>query len=475
MNNHNLVRGNITKVIILFVVPMILGSLVQQLYTTFDAVIVGQFVGKEGLAAIDSVHTVFRFPINFMNGLGTGATIIISRYFGAKAYQNLKKAGIAAIIVSIFLGITSSILGIVFCDDLLKLLHVPHNIFDNTLLYCTIYFSGLWAMVMYNMMAGILRAFGDSRRPFYVLVLCSGVNIVGDLLLVGVFSLGVGGAACATVFSQIISVLILVYFLYKTSLNISLQTQTGSQLSLETQKNKEETKTTRYVSENGILINIIILIRKGFPLALQSLLFPIANTIVQAGVNNMGTEQIAAWGICDKLSLLIWLVADSMGPALTTYVAQNIGAGQYSRVRKGAVTGTLLSILCIGVISVILYVFSGICSTLFLTQKDIGNIVPLVVGYMRMMAPFYIFYAIAEAFSGVVCGLGDTICPMITTLLTICLFRVIGILFFLPQNNTMECIVWIYIASWILSGVSFFVLFYEKDRKICKMIDEFGK
>ena len=200
------------------------------------------------------------------------------------------------------------------------------------------------------------------------------------------------------------------------------------------------------------------MIRLGFPLALQAMLFPIANSIVQAGVNTMGTDQIAAWGICDKLNMLIWLMSDSMGPALNTFVAQNLGAKNPERIRKGVTVGTSMSVGAVALISVGLFFFAQMLTPLFVSSQDAASLGVLVGTYSRMMAPFFFFYAIAEALSGACCGTGDTVRPMITTLLAICLLRVIGILAVLPIYGTMECIVVIYIASWIAAGVSFLAL-----------------
>ena len=300
-------------------------------------------------------------------------------------------------------------------------------------------------MILYNMMAGILRAFGDSRKPLYVLILCSLVNISGDVLLVGVFHTGVGGAAAATVLAQIVSVAATWRVLMKSDF-------------LEEKIRLMKIKLCK--EHMGIML------KKGFPLALQSMLFPGANSIVQASVNTMGTNIIAAWGICDKLDLLIWLIADAMAPALTTYTAQNIGAGKHERVKKGALIGTGLSVISVGFISAVLYFGSGMIGPWFIDAKDVPALIPLVVKYMQMMAPFFIFYAVAEALSGACCGLGETLTPMITTLLTICLFRVVCIFAVLPKFGTMECIVWIYIASWILAGMAFTVLYIRKSRRI---------
>ncbi len=444
--DRSLTSGNITGAILAFILPMMLGSLIQQLYTMTDSVIVGQFTGKNGLAAINSVETLFRFPLNFMNGLAAGATILISRAFGANDREDLRQSVHAALALAVILGVVFTAAGVLAAPRLMRVMSIPEEIWEPTRVYCVIYFSGLWAMVLYNMTAGILRAFGDTRRPLYVLILCCAVNVVGDLLLVGVFHLGVGGAAAATVAAQIVSAAA-VLFLLNRSMEGGLFTE----------------EKTRFPKKN-----LGEMLRKGMPLGVQAILFPIANSIIQASINTMGTDAIAAWGICEKLDLLIWLVADSMSPALTTYVAQNIGAGKYDRVKKGAVTGTLMSAGTVVVISAILYFGSAVFGGWFISSEDAGDIIPLVVRYMALMCPFYFFYAFAEGFSGACCGMGNTLVPMITTLTTICLLRVLSIWFILPHYGTMECIVWIYIASWIAAGTAFTLMFAIRAGKLPK-------
>ena len=441
---NSLTSGNITGAILAFVLPMMLGSLIQQLYTMTDSIIVGQFAGKVGLAAINSVATLFKFPLNFMNGLAAGATILISRAFGAEDREDLHRSIHAALAVAVALGVVFTAGGVLLTPWLLRVMSVPEEIMAPTRTYTAIYFGGLWAMVIYNMTAGVLRAMGDSRRPLYVLVLCCIVNIVGDLLLVGVFHMGVAGAAIATVAAQIVSAAAVLWLLHR-ALPGGLLPKEGLQL-----------RNPRFGD----------LLKKGMPLAIQSILFPIANSIIQASVNTMGTNAIAAWGICGKLDLLIWLVADSMSPALTTYAAQNIGAGKYDRVKRGAIIGTLLSAGAVAVISAVLYFGAGTFGSWFISSSDAGEILPLVVRYMAMMCPFYFFYSFAEGFSGACCGMGNTLAPMITTLTTICLLRVLCIWFVLPHFNTMECIVWIYIASWIVAGTAFTVMFALRARKL---------
>ncbi|MGI6096188.1 MAG: MATE family efflux transporter [Lachnospiraceae bacterium] len=447
----NLLDGSISRGLIAFVLPIILGTLIQQLYVTADAVIVGRFAGKEGLAAIDAVATLFRFPLNFMNGLAAGATIHISRHFGAGEEQKVKRAVQAACMVAVVLGIVCSVGGVCFLHPFLHVMKVPEDIFSETFAYSQIYFAGIWAMILYNMTAGILRALGDSKRPLYVLMLCSFCNIAGDFLLVGVFDTGVEGAAAATVASQIISVICLLVLLRRSM---------GGRHALP---GRPVWGGAEYVKAMTFT---------GFPLALQAILFPVANSIVQASVNHMGSDSIAAWGVCNKLDMFIWLVADAMGPALTTYVAQNLGADQKQRARKGVRIGTGMSVTMVAGISFVLYLGAQAMGGWFVSGEDAEILIPLVVKYMRMMAPFYVFYAVAEALSGACCGMGDTVRSMITTLITVCLLRVAAIWLIQPMYGSMECIVWIYIASWNAAGLAFLVMYLVRSEKIISVPSE---
>ena len=438
----DLTQGKIWKVLVAFILPIMAGSLIQQLYTVVDAVVVGRFAGKAGLAAIDSVYTMFKFPLNFMSGLSAGATIVVSRCFGASDDHKLCGSIRAAFAISVVLGAAFSLLGAIFAPALLSIMNVPDDIRAQTLVYVRIYFGGLWTMTFYNMLAGILRAFGNSKSPFYILIACCVVNIVGDLLLVGVFHTGVAGAAAATVLAQFISVVLALRSLTKTYPGHDLM-----RISFD-------------MKEISRMLTI------GFPLALQSILFPVANSIIHASINKMGTDVIAAWAVCGKLDMFIWLVADSMAPALSTYVSQNIGAGKPDRVVRGSLTGAAFSIATVALISLSLYLFPGPLGGLFVTEADKAVLSPMIIHFMRMMAPFYIFYAAAEAFSGACCGTGDTVRPMIVTLMCTCGLRVVSIWFILPLFATMECIIWIYIASWIVTGLAFTFMFWHKARRL---------
>lgn len=442
-NNRSLVSGPIGPALLAFVLPLMLSSLVQQLYVTADAMIVGRFAGKTALAAVDSVHTLFRFPINFMNGLTAGATILISRHFGAENRDGLRSCMLSAGFLSAVLGILCAAGGVLLTPALLQLMQVPEGIYGQTLNYTRIYFGGLWAMILYNMAAGVLRAFGNSKEPLYILLVSSLINVLGDLLLVGALRMGTAGAAAATVFAQAVSAAMALWMVWR-----KLPKRLGPR------------QPKRWLEHLWSMVRI------GIPLALQSVLFPIANSIVQAAVNTMGTDTIAAWGICDKLDMLVWLLADAMGPALTTYTAQNMGARHWHRVCKGNRIGAAMSVGAVAAVSVGLYFLTGLLGGLFIPARDAALVVPLATAFMRRMAPFFLFYALAESFSGACCGTGDTVRPMILTLVSICLLRGLGIVFLLPRRHTMACMIDIYIASWIAAGVGFTILWQWEKRRV---------
>lgn len=440
----DLTEGKVWLVLTMFVLPIIAGSIIQQMYTTVDSIIVGKFVGKSGLASINSVNTLFKFPLNFMGGLSGGTTIIISRYFGSKNDEELGKSVRTALTMSILMGGIFSIIGVVLSPWMLQVMKVPTDIFDLTLSYVRVYFAGIFATVMYNNAAGILRAYGDSSTPLYILIICAIFNIAADFLFVGVLHWSVAGAAYATILAQIISAILALITIEKESPGIAGK---------------------RFIRPELSITHAISMVTLGLPLGIKSILFPIANSIVASAVNGRGTDVIAAWGVCGTLDLLIWLIADSMGSAQSTFVAQNLGAGKKRRAYNGSMIGAALTVVPVVVVSLALYFASGALGHLFVPESDAPAVIPLIIEYMQLMCPFYLFYGLYAAFSGAICGAGQTLIPTVLTLTFTCLLRVLGIFLVLPSFESMECIIWIYIASWIVTGTVFTCMFQALYRK----------
>lgn len=441
--NSDLTEGIIWKALIIFTVPILVGNFFQHLYTTADAVIVGRFTGKEGLAAIDSIFSLLRLPVNLFSGLSAGSSILISQLYGAKKYNDLSKTMHTALVLTFIVGTFLSVIGVLSAPALLVMMGVPSDIFNATLIYARIYFGGMLISLFYNIAAGILRAMGNAQTPFYALVVSSGINVILDIVFIGVFKWGIGGAAFATVLAQLCSASILFVTLSKKSSLCPL-----------------------YVSKFKVYGDVVVAITKlGIPIGLQSILFPAANMIIQARVNATGTENIAAWALCGKLDFLIWISIEAMTTAVSTFVAQNYGAKKYDRVNTGIRTGLLIGVTVIGILSAILYFWSVPLGKLFIGAEDYG-VLTTMERLMHLIAPFYTVFVFAELFSAAMYGIGETLKPMIITLLGICVFRILWIWCVVPLYPSIEVIVWAFPASWSLTTVAFIVAYLRLRRNI---------
>ena len=427
--NLNLTEGKIWKVILRFILPIFLGTLFQSLYSTIDAIIVGRFAGKEAVAAIESVLNFHRLPISFFVGLSSGATIIISQYFGANKKEEVSKASHTAILFAMFGGLLLSILSCVFSPFFIKLIKVPEEILWQAQTYTIICFSGIVASMIYNIGSGILRALGDSRTPFYILIVSNILNIALDLILVKVFKLGVIGVGVATLISEIVSAILIFIILIKTNLDCKI-----------------------YIKE---------IFRLGLPIAVQSVLYPISNTIIQSSINTFGVNNIAAWGISGKLDFLIWTVSEAFSIAISTFVAQNYGAEKHQRARDGIKVALFMSMVAIFVISSILYFYNKPLAAFLIDDKNIVNLTSKIV---KLLAPLYSIYVVGDVISGAIRGIGDTFNPMIINIFGICVCRVMWIFFIVPLNPTFFMVLYGFIVSWIITTLMYIVYVIYKRK-----------
>ena len=427
--NLNLTEGKIWKVILRFILPIFLGTLFQSLYSTIDAIIVGRFAGKEAVAAIESVLNFHRLPISFFVGLSSGATIIISQYFGANKKEEVSKASHTAILFAMFGGLLLSILSCVFSPFFIKLIKVPEEILWQAQTYTIICFSGIVASMIYNIGSGILRALGDSRTPFYILIVSNILNIALDLILVKVFKLGVIGVGVATLISEIVSAILIFIILIKTNLDCKI-----------------------YIKE---------IFRLGLPIAVQSVLYPISNTIIQSSINTFGVNNIAAWGISGKLDFLIWTVSEAFSIAISTFVAQNYGAEKHQRARDGIKVALFMSMVAIFVISSILYFYNKPLAAFLIDDKNIVNLTSKII---KLVAPLYSIYVVGDVISGAIRGIGDTFNPMIINIFGICVCRVMWIFFIVPLNPTFFMVLYGFIVSWIITTLMYIVYVIYKRK-----------
>lgn len=439
----DLTEGTIWKTLIIFTLPILAGNFFQHLYAAADAVIVGKFTGKEGLAAIDSVSSLLKLPISLFSGLSAGATIIISQLFGAKKSNELFAAIHTSIGLTLIAGVGLSIIGVIISPLLLFMMGVPDDIFQMTLTYVRVYFAGMGVSLFYNIGSGILRAMGNSKTPFYALIVASLLNVVLDLIFIAVFNWGIGGAAAATVISQLISAAIILFAL----------TDKDSYCPLHLSKIKIER------------LSAITIARLGLPIGIQSAFFPIANMIIQATVNGTGTANIAAWALCGKLDLLIWILLEAMTTSVATFVAQNYGAKKYERITAVVRAGLIMSAAMVGSICVVLYFWNVPLGKLFINSKDYG-ILTISEKLMHILIPFYVVFIFTEVFSAAINATGETFTPMLITLLGVCASRLVWIFFFVPLNPVIEMIVLAFPISWTLTSIIFTIYYFIYKKKL---------
>ena len=439
LKNNNLTEGKIWKVMLRFVLPIFLGTLFQSLYNTIDAIIVGRFAGKEALAAIESVLNFHRLPVSFFVGLSSGATIIISQYFGANKKDEVSKASHTAILFAIVGGLLLSVLSCILSPFFIRLIKVPEEIFYQAQIYTIICFSGIMVSMIYNIGSGILRALGDSKTPFYILIVSNILNIILDLILVVVFNLGVIGVGMATLISQIVSAILIFIILLRTKLDCKIYIN-------------KICFYKKYLKE---------IFRLGLPIGVQSVLYPISNTIIQSSINTFGVNSIAAWAISGKLDFLIWTVSDAFSIAISTFVAQNYGAEKHQRARNGIKAALIMSMVTIFVISSILYLYNKPLAYFLIDDK---NIVDLTSKIIKLIAPLYFIYVIGDVLSGAIRGIGDTFNPMIINIFGICVCRVLWIFFIVPLNPTFFMVLYGFIVSWIITAIMYITYIVYKRK-----------
>jgi putative MATE family efflux protein len=433
---NGITEGSIFGQLLLFFFPILFGTFFQQLYNTADAVVVGRFVGKQALAAVGgTTSTLINLMVGFFVGLSSGATVVISQYYGAKKADKVHWAVHTSVAFSVIGGVLFMAVGLVGARWALTAMHTPEDVMDHAVTYIRIYFLGMVPNLLYNMGAGILRAVGDSRRPLYFLIGSCFVNIILDVVLVAVLRMGVAGAALATISSQLFSAILVILCL----------TRTQDMYKVEWRK----------IRIDGRMLQRII--RIGIPAGMQSVMYNISNIIIQAGVNNLGTDNVTAWATYGKVDGLYWMMINALGISVTTFVGQNYGARRMDRVRKGAGACMVIGVVLTAIVSTALYFWGYLFIELFTSDPQVQLISQSLI---RFMVPTFITYITIEILSGTLRGVGDAWMPLIITGVGVCLVRVIWIIFALPHFNTILAAAFCYPMTWALTSVAFAVYYY---------------
>ena len=442
----DMTSGNVYGLLIRFAVPLLLGNLFQQLYNTVDTWVVGNYVGKEAFSAVGTVSPIINMLIGTFLGLSIGAGVVISQYYGAKQEQKVSETVHTALVMTAILGVLFTFIGVLMTPPMLRLMKTPAEVFPEAQRYLTIYFSGIFGLLLYNMGAGILRAVGDSQRPFYFLVLSTTLNIGLDLLFVIVFHMGVAGVAYATILAQGLSAVLVLLLLMraKNCVRVSLRA-----LKLHMDPLKK-------------------IVKVGVPAALQRAITSFSNVFVQSYINYFGADCMGGWTAYTKIDAFLFLPMQSVAMGATTFVGQNLGVNDVARARQGVSAALRISALITVVLMAPVVAFAPHLVRFF---NDTPEVVEFGTLFLRMMSPFYVLCCVNQILAGSLRGAGDSRTPMFIMLGSFVIFRQIY-LFLITHfvSNTIVPVALGYPAGWLVCSTATYLYFrfahWEKHRVV---------
>lgn len=435
-DRNNLTEGSIRKKMLLFAIPIFIGQVFQQLYNTFDSLIVGRYLGNQALAAVSSSGSLIFMMVGLFQGIALGAGVIIAKEFGAKNYKKMRQVIHTDVAFGLAAGILLTLAGILLTPSILKWMQTPDEVLPQSIQYFRIYFCGSVFSVSYNIFVGILQAVGDSRHPLNYLIFASVINVLLDILFVGILGYGVGAAAFATVLSQCISAVLCLIRLLRSEPAIRL-------IPREIQFHPE---------------SLIGIVRFGLPSGVQNSVIALANIVVQSSINSFGADAMAGCGAYFKLEGFAFLPVTCFAQGLSTFVGQNLGARQYGRVKKGVRFGVFCSMSMTELIGFGFWLFAPFLIGLF---TDTPEVIAFGVRQARIETLFYCMLALAHCMAGILRGAGKPTVPMFIMLGFWCVLRVTYITVMLHFFRRIEFVFSAYPLTWCLSCIVF-VWYYRK-------------
>ena len=431
-----LTEGPIWQRLIGFALPLFWGQFFQQLYNIVDSFVVGNFLGSEALAAVSSSNSIVFLLVGFFNGLGTGAGVVISRYYGARDKKNVQTAIHTTIAVGVIAGLMLTIVGAGFTPILLTWMGTPAEVLPNSISYFRLYFAGSLALVLYNTLTGILQAVGDSKHPLIYLIISSVMNVVLDVLFVGVFNWGVGSAALATVISQVVSVILCLCLLMRAP--------------------EEYRVSLRNIRIDREMAGPIL--RNSLPAGLQNSIISTANVVIQSHINSFGKLAMAGCGAYARVENVVFLPINCFVMAITTFISQNLGAGEHERAKKGARFGVIICVILSELFGLFFHAFAPAIIGAFDSNPEV---IEYGVRYARTVPRFFFLLAYAHSLAGILRGVGKPMIAMGGMLSIWCVFRIIFVTVGINLSHDIRVIFWAYPLTWILTS-AVFTFFYRR-------------
>ena len=438
----DMTEGSIIRHLITFAFPLLIGNIFQQLYNTVDTWVVGNYVSNEAFSAVGTVGPIINMLIGFFLGLSSGAGVVISQYYGAKKHDKVQDTVHTAILMTIILAVIFTFLGIAMAPFMIRFMKTPESVIPESTAYLTIYFSGVIGLMLYNIGSGILRAVGDSQRPFYFLVVSAVLNTVLDLVFVLAFDMGVEGVALATVLAQCTSAVLVMITLMRSDSCIHLS---WKKLKIHWDMMKK-------------------IIRVGIPAAIQMAITSFSNVFVQSYINFFGADCMSGWTAYGKIDQLLFLPMQSLALASTTFVGQNLGQNQVERAKKGIAISFGLSVISTIIVMIPVLIFSGSLVAFF---NDKPEVIEYGTLFLHWITPFYVLCCVNQVYSGALRGAGNSRAPMVIMLVSFVGFRQLYL--FVVANfisNTVLPIARGYPAGWLLCSALTYI--YYKNVKLSK-------
>ncbi len=440
-------EGNIARHIISFAIPLLLGNIFQQLYNTVDTWVVGNFASNEAYSAVGNVGPIVNTLIGFFTGLSSGAGVVISQYYGAHRYEEVEKTVHTAIVMTLILGVLFTAVGLAMTPLMLDLMKMPDSVRPDAVTYLSIYFSGIMGLMLYNMGAGILRAVGDSRRPFYYLVVCAVMNTALDLLFVLKFRMGVTGVALATILSQFTSAVLVIIALLRTNNCVKL--------------------SVKKLKVHWDFLKKIFTV--GIPAALQLAITAFSNVFVQSYINHFGPDCMSGWTTYARVDQLLFLPMQSISLAATTFVGQNLGCNQVARARKGVLQANILAVTSTVILTIPVVLFAAPIVSFFNSKDEVVHYGAML---LRWISPFYLLCSFNQIYSGALRGAGNTRAPMFIMVGSFVVFRQIYLFCMARICNEIIPIAMGYPAGWLLCSILTMVYFYKSNLTKNRLVDD---
>lgn len=444
-NSHTLTKGSVGKGILLFALPLLGSSLIQQLYSTVDLIFVGQLLGTKASAAIGASGLIVTCLIGFFNGMAVGTNVFAARHYGARRFEQLKKLIQTIFWTGIIGGFFLTVIGLVLSPVFLTWMGTPESIFPLAVRYLRIYMASMISVVSYNLLSGVLRALGDSRTPMLYQFFGGIINVFADFIFLYVFHMGVEGTAFATLFSQTFAAIGVMIHLYRL----------------------KEPYALRIRFSDCSLKEFTDILKVGVPAGVQSIIITLSNIIIQSQINTLGVTSVASFTVYFRVELIIYLPIVALGQAVVSFIGQNYGAGNWERIKKGnrlsIFGGSLITfaacILLIIAMPVILNVFT----------KD-AAVAAQTLEIVKVTFPFYFFYTVLECFSSNLRGFGKAFLPMIVTVISFCGFRIVALFALMAKNPSSDKVALSYPISWGIAAAAMAILYVRNNRNRSRKI-----